>query len=56
MMDELIAYLEKVYELKVEDLAAEEFDRGALVGQHQMLDLIRQINEYGYPVEQEIDE
>ena len=52
-LDELIKYLEDKYTIVPADLAEEEFDRGALVGQHNLIQEIKEIAERGYPDEEE---
>ena len=49
MMDELIKYLEGLLEVKVSDLASTDEERYKLIGKLDLLYVIKQIDEKGYP-------
>lgn len=55
-MRKLIEYLEKQLELTTEDLCMNESDRMILVGQRKQLDQIKDIEEKGFPDEEDEEE
>jgi len=48
-MKELINYLEEQTRLTINDLRLDDKERYELVGQHKMIDMIKSIEEKGYP-------
>lgn len=52
-VDDLIRYLEKDYELKPTDLLLNDEDRMILVGEINLLDKIKDLNEKGFPKDEE---
>ena len=51
LLSELIEYFEETLKLSISDLVMNDDDRMILVGQLQMLEQIKEINEKGFPTD-----